>query len=60
MAWAGLKIKMVNQEASSTNTENPWQETTQALRRWVLPEFEMRCAIINKQLEATREMASAS
>ena len=60
MAWAGLKIKMVTQEASGTNTENPWQETSKALSRWVLPEFEMRCAIINRQLEATRAMASAS
>jgi len=59
MAWAGLKIKMVAQEASSTNSENPWLETPKALSRWVLPEFEMRCAIINRQLEETRALTSA-
>jgi hypothetical protein len=59
MAWAGLKIKMVNPEASGTNTENPWHETSNALSRWVLPEFEMRCAIINSQVEETRARASA-
>jgi len=59
MAWAGLKIKMVSQEASSTNTENPWLETPKALTRWVLPEFGMRCGIINRQLEEARALASA-
>jgi alkylation response protein AidB-like acyl-CoA dehydrogenase len=59
MVWAGLKIKMVSQGASSAKTDNPWLETPKALSRWVLPEFEMRCAIIKKQLEEARALASA-
>ena len=50
---------MVPQDASSSNADNLLLEPPKALTRWVLPEFEMRCAIINSQLEACRALASA-
>ena len=47
MAWAGLKIRSAGQH-----------ETTLRLSQWVLPEFEMRCGIINKQVKEARSLAA--
>jgi alkylation response protein AidB-like acyl-CoA dehydrogenase len=58
MAWAGLKIKMAGDCAGSTPVPHQRLEIAQTLSRWVLPEFEMRCAIIQTQLEETRETTS--
>jgi hypothetical protein len=46
MAWAGLKIQAAGQG-----------ETNLTLSNWVLPEFDMRCGIIKKQVKATRSLA---
>jgi hypothetical protein len=46
MAWAGLKIRAAGQ-----------LETSLDLSNWVLPEFDMRCGIIKKQVETTRSLA---
>jgi hypothetical protein len=47
MSWAGLKIAAAGQP-----------ETSQVLSHWVMPEFEMRCGIIKKQLSETLALAS--
>jgi alkylation response protein AidB-like acyl-CoA dehydrogenase len=47
MAWAGLKIHAAGQ-----------CETSLDLSNWVLPEFEMRCGIIKKQVKASQSLAS--
>jgi alkylation response protein AidB-like acyl-CoA dehydrogenase len=47
MAWAGLKIHAAGK-----------CETSLDLSNWVLPEFEMRCGIIKKQVKASQSLAS--
>ena len=47
LGWAGARL-----EASADAAPEPhhWRAATQALGRWVLPEFDMRCAIIGQRL----------
>ncbi|NVO04672.1 MAG: acyl-CoA dehydrogenase [Rhodoferax sp.] len=44
LGWAGARI-----EAAATDAER-WSTPQSALKRWVLPEFDMRLAIITSQL----------
>jgi len=46
MHWAWLKISAATQDAASTR----WSAPAQALHHWVLPEFDMRVAIIKARL----------
>ena len=47
LGWAGARL-----EAAADAAPEPqrWRAATQALGRWVLPEFDMRCAIISQRL----------
>ena len=47
LGWAGVRL-----EAAADTAPEPqrWRAATQALGRWVLPEFDMRCAIIDQRL----------
>jgi len=47
LGWAGVRL-----EAAADAAPEPqrWRAATQALGRWVLPEFDMRCAIIDQRL----------
>ena len=47
LGWAGVRL-----EAAADTAPEPqrWRAATQALGHWVLPEFDMRCAIIDQRL----------
>ena len=47
LGWAGARL-----EAAADAAPEPqrWRAATQALGHWVLPEFDMRCAIIDQRL----------
>ena len=47
LGWAGSRLAAVPQSG-----EPRWSEPLQALRTWVLPEFEMRVRIIENRLAA--------
>ena len=48
MDWAWLRIE-AGVDADTTNAQGRWHTPAQALRQWVLPEFQMRVAIIEQQ-----------
>ena len=45
--WAWLRI-MASLDASTPDFEARWLAPHQALKAWVLPEFDMRCAIVSQ------------
>jgi hypothetical protein len=45
--WAWLRI-MAGLDASTPDFEVRWLAPHQALKAWVLPEFDMRCAIVSQ------------
>ncbi len=47
LGWAGARVEAA--AAETTDTQR-WSQPQSALKRWVLPEFEMRLAIITGQL----------
>ena len=49
--WAWLRIDAAV-DANTPNAANRWQAPAQALRQWVLPEFQMRTYIIVQQCAA--------
>lgn len=49
LGWAGARIE---QAAGVAADAQRWLDATSALRRWVLPEFDLRCAIIGQRLPA--------
>ena len=49
--WAWLRL-MAGLDTSAPDFEQRWQAPHQALCAWVLPEFDMRCAIITQQCAA--------
>ncbi len=49
--WAWLRI-MARLDASTPEFEARWLAPHQALKAWVLPEFDMRCAIVSQQCAA--------
>jgi hypothetical protein len=48
MDWAWLRIE-AGVDADTPNALARWHVPAQALRQWVLPEFQMRMAIIEQQ-----------
>jgi hypothetical protein len=47
LGWAGARVEAA---ALATTESQRWSQPQSALKRWVLPEFEMRLAIITGQL----------
>jgi hypothetical protein len=45
--WAGVRIEAA---APGSAEAQRWSQPQSALQRWVLPEFDMRLAIIRSQL----------
>ncbi len=56
MDWAWLRIE-AGLSADTPNALARWTTPAQALRHWVLPEFDMRCAIIGQQCAAAAASA---
>lgn len=52
LGWAGGRI--------AAGPAGPWQAPARALRTWILPEFELRVQIIERQLAETEPAAAAS
>jgi hypothetical protein len=52
MTWAWLKIGFALKENANDRQSNRWTEPADALKMWVLPEFDMRLSIIKARLEA--------
>jgi hypothetical protein len=51
LAWAWLEISHTPQPQIPNNNPSRWTEPAEALRNWVLPEFEMRLQIIKARLK---------
>ena len=51
MDWGWQRIE-AGVDANTPHAETRWLAPAQALRSWVLPEFDMRCAIIAAQCQA--------
>jgi len=51
MDWAWLRIE-ASVDADTPNAQTRWRAPAQALRNWVLPEFQMRSFIIVQQCAA--------
>ena len=51
MDWAWLRIE-AGDDADMPDNESRWKAPAQALRSWVLPEFQMRSFIIVQQCTA--------
>jgi hypothetical protein len=51
MDWAWLRIE-AGVDASSPHADARWRAPAQALRSWVMPEFQMRTFIIVQQCVA--------
>ena len=51
MDWGWQRIE-AGVDATTPHAETRWLAPAQALRSWVLPEFDMRCAIIAAQCQA--------
>jgi alkylation response protein AidB-like acyl-CoA dehydrogenase len=49
LGWAGARIEGAAGRAADGRR---WLDATRALRHWVLPEFDLRCAIIGQRLPA--------
>ncbi len=49
LGWAGARIEGAASRAADAQR---WLDATSALRHWVLPEFDLRCAIIGQRLPA--------
>ena len=56
MTWAWLKIGFALKENANDRQSNRWTEPADALKMWVLPEFDMRLSIIKARLEAHRKL----
>ena len=57
LGWAGARIEA----AAATDADAPrWSQPQSALKRWVLPEFAMRLAIVEAALEAKPSVPAAS
>lgn len=52
LAWAWLQISDATKPATSSANPARWTEPANAMRHWVLPEFDMRSQIIKARLKA--------
>jgi len=51
MDWAWQRIEAAVQD-ETPDAATRWRAPAKAMRQWVLPEFDMRCAIIGAQCQA--------
>jgi alkylation response protein AidB-like acyl-CoA dehydrogenase len=57
LAWAWLQIGDAARQPTSTHPSTRWTEPAEAMRHWVLPEFDMRSHIITARLNETGMLA---